>query len=144
MALVWHFSMVYIVVNGCLVSLGVNVEICYTSLRCSWKHDAFYMLIYSERTSRWKWRTWQSASGRCWWLRLAWRNIAVTRRCTLTCSTVWPSHTPARQNSARRGLNQWLVIMRSMEAILKWVLHCFYHRRFIVEWWTVGLWNIAL
>jgi len=82
--------------------------------------------LNSEQTFRWKWRTWQNASGQYWWQRREWKSTATTRRCMLTYSTVWPSLTRARQNSAKHGLSPWLAIMSTMATIQKWV-HWFSH-----------------
>lgn len=63
--------------------------------------------LCSTRLSLQTWRTWPSASGRCWWPRSRWRSTRTTRRCWWTSSTAWPSPTPAPPSCARPGWTAW-------------------------------------
>lgn len=84
-----------------------------------------YTCLYSAfpcRTQRFHptWRTWRRRSGRFWWPRRKWRSTNETLRCWWTCSTVWPSLTPARQNSARHGWTAWPASMWRTETCLRY------------------------
>lgn len=95
---------------------------------CAWSSDnkdnysKYYILLNRTQLSHQMWRTWPNVSEQFWWPRLRWRSMREIQRCWWTCSTAWPSLTPAHLSYARPGWTAWPESMWRMETCQRSVI----------------------
>lgn len=82
----------------------------------------YWIRIDRIQLSHQMWRTWPNVSEQFWWPRLRWRSTKEIQRCWLTCSTAWPSLTPAHLSCARPGWTAWPESMWRMETCQRSVI----------------------